>query len=91
MYKKDLAKIVAEKTGAAPSEVNRIMNATLETIAETLADGDKVTLIGFGTFKTARRSERTGRNIRTGETIVIPETIVPAFKSGKRLKDRVKR
>ncbi len=90
MHKKELTKIIAEKTGATPKAVNGILNATLETIAETLAEGDKVTLIGFGTFKTAHRKERTGRNIRTGETLIIPEATVPAFKAGKKLKDRVK-
>ncbi len=66
------------------------MEAALEAITESLKAGDAVQLIGFGTFKVNQRQERTGRNPQTGKEIKIPATKVPAFVSGKALKDAVK-
>lgn len=66
------------------------MNGFLGEIEEALASGEKVQLIGFGTFETRKRSGRTGRNPQTGKTIEIPESNVPAFKAGNKLKEAVK-
>ena len=65
------------------------MNATIDVIAGTLADGDKVQLVGFGAFEVKSRAERTGRNPKTKEEIKIPASKVPVFKPGKALKDTV--
>ena len=90
MNKTDLIRKVSEKTGKSLKEAEASTNAILSTIEETLAAGDKVQLVGFGTFETRKRSERNGRNPLTGEQITIPEGKVPAFKPGRILKESVK-
>ena len=65
------------------------MDATFDAIARSLKKGDKVSLVGFGTFEVRKRAARTGRNPKTGETIKIKASKVPAFKAGKGLKDTV--
>ena len=80
---------VAEKAGLTKKDAERVINATVDTIAETLAKGDKVSLSGFGIFEVKDREARVGRNPRTKETIQIPATRLPAFKASKTLKDTV--
>ena len=83
MNKTELIAAVAEKAGIAKKDAEKAVNATLDAI------GDKVQLVGFGTFETRRREARTGRNPRTKEAFEIPASTVPAFKPGKALKDQV--
>ena len=90
MNKTDLIHKVAEKTGSTKKDAESHVNAILDVIEETLAAGDDVQLIGFGTFESRERAERTGRNPQTGEEITIPAGKVPAFKAGKTLKDALK-
>jgi DNA-binding protein HU-beta len=85
--KNDLVDAVAERTGLAKSDAARAVEAVLGTVTETLRKGDQVALSGFGTFVAKARAARTGRNPRTGESIAIPASRVPAFKAGKALKD----
>lgn len=89
MNKQDLVASVAEKTGLSKKDSEKALNAMIETIKDALAAGDKVTLVGFGTFETRHRQARTGRNPQTGEPIHIPAQTVPAFRPGKELKASV--
>ena len=91
MSKEELIDSVASKTDASKKEVERIINAVLETITNALTDGEKVALTGFGTFDVSKRAARTGVNPQNpGQKIQIPAMIVPKFKAGKSLKDAVK-
>ncbi|MHB1628190.1 MAG: HU family DNA-binding protein [Bacilli bacterium] len=90
MNKVDLVNRVAEKSGLKKKDVEATVNAMLDSISEALAEGEKVQLIGFGTFETRKRAARNGRNPQTGEVIAIPESSVPAFKPGNKLKDVTK-
>jgi len=85
--KTDLIDRVAVSTELNKASAARAVEAVLDTISNTLRDGDSVTLSGFGTFSVSNRSARTGRNPRTGELITIPASKAPKFKSGKGLKD----
>ncbi len=69
--------------------VKEVLDAAIETIKDTLVSGEAVQLIGFGTFKVNHRAERNGHNPKTGESIKIPASSVPAFQAGKSLKDAV--
>ena len=89
MNKTDLVNKVAEQTEATKKDVDKIISATLDAIGETLASGEKVQLVGFGSFEVRKRAERVGRNPRTKEEILIPARKVPAFRAGKTLKDKV--
>ena len=89
MNKTELAAAVAAKTKLSKKEAEAAVNAVLASITEALADGDKVALVGFGTFDVKTRAARTGLNPRTKETVEIPASKVPAFKAGKALKDAV--
>lgn len=89
MNKAELVAAIAEKAGLSKKDSERALDAAVETVADTLASGDKVQLVGFGVFEVKTRAERTGRNPRTKESIVIPETKLPVFKAGKALKDAV--
>ena len=89
MNKTELIAAVAEKTGLTKKEAERIVNATFETVAETLKKGDKVSVSGFGIFEVKTREARIGRNPRTKDEIKIPATKLPAFKASKTLKDAV--
>ena len=90
MNKTDLIAIVAEETGLKKKEAEAAVNAVFGGIEKALVKGDKVQLIGFGTFEVRTRKEREGRNPRDPEkTIKIPATKAPAFKAGKALKDAV--
>jgi len=90
MNKTELIASVAEKSGLTKKAAEAGVNALLNTIKETLAAGEKIQLIGFGTFETRHRSERTAKNPRTGEPLVLPAATVPRFKPGQNLKDAVK-
>ncbi len=89
MNKMDLVASVAEKTDLTKKETEKVVSAVLDSIEEALAQGDKVQLVGFGTFEIRERAARVGRNPRTGEEIEIAATRVPVFKAGKGLKDAV--
>ena len=89
MNKAELAAAVAAKTGASKKDSEKAVNAVFEAITESLVKGDKVQLVGFGSFEIKERAARVGRNPRTKEEIEIPASRVPAFKAGKALKDAV--
>ncbi len=90
MTKTELIAAVAEKAELSKKDAEKAVNATVEAISNSLKDGDKVQLVGFGTFEVRDRAARDGINPATGKTIKIPATKVPAFKAGKALKDLVK-
>lgn len=87
--KRDLVKILSEKTGLAQKQTTQLIDAFIETVGEKLAEGDRVQLMGFGTFMTRKREGREGRKPGTGEKITILASIAPAFKPGKGLKEKV--
>jgi len=88
MNKGELIEKVAEKTGFTKKDAGAAVTALTESITKSLTKGDKVQLIGFGTFETRQRQARQGRNPRKpGEIVVIPESKAPAFKPGKALKE----
>ncbi len=87
MNKGELVDAVAVKVNVTKKEAEAIVTATFEAIQEAVAAGDKVTLVGFGSFEPRERQERTGRNPQTGEAIQIPATTVPAFAAGKQFKE----
>lgn len=89
MNKTELIAAVAAKAGLSKKDAEKALNATLDTITAALVKGDKVQLVGFGSFETKTREARTGRNPRTGENIEIAASRLPAFKAGKALKDKV--
>ena len=89
MNKTELVAAVAEKSGLTKKDAERVVNATIETISETLVKGEKVQLSGFGIFEVRERMARIGRNPRTKESVQIPATRLPAFKASKALKDIV--
>ena len=89
MNKTELIAAVAEKAGLTKKDAERVVNATVETITESLVKGDKVQLSGFGIFEVKTREARIGRNPRTKEEIKIPATKLPAFKASKTLKDAI--
>lgn len=89
MNKTELIARVAEKTDLTKKAAGDAVEAVLETITEALAEGSKVTLVGFGTFEVRDRAARRGVNPATGEAIDIPASRVPAFKAGKALKETV--
>ncbi|MBS4031868.1 MAG: HU family DNA-binding protein [Clostridiales bacterium] len=90
MNKSELISVVAEKAGLTKKDTEKVVNAVFDGIGEALAKGDKVQVIGFGTFDVRDRKAREGRNPATGDTIKIPAVKVPVFKAGKALKDNVK-
>ena len=89
MKKVELVEAIATKVGMTKAESARALDATMEAIAEALEKGDRVPLVGFGTFGTSKRGARTARNPRTGETIKIPARKAVTFKAGTALKNRV--
>ena len=80
---------MAEQADISKSGAATALNAFIEAVTNTLSEGGKVSIVNFGSFETSKRAERTGRNPRTGEEIIIPATVVAKFKAGKRLKDAV--
>ena len=89
MNKTQLVDVVAAKAGIKKKEAEAAVNAVVAAVTEALANGDSVQLVGFGTFDVRARSEKQCRNPRTGETMTVAATKVPAFKAGKALKDAV--
>ncbi len=89
MNKSELIESVALKTEFSKKDSEAAVNAVIETITEALVEGDKVVLVGFGTFETKYRAARVGRNPSTKEAIEIPASKAPMFKAGKVLKDKV--
>ena len=89
MTKTDLIAAVAEKTGLKKKDAEAAVAAVLSTVAENLAKGEKVSLVGFGTFEVKERAARDGRNPFTGEAIKIAASKRPIFTAGKALKDQV--
>ena len=87
MNKTELVEAIAAAADITKAEANKALDAFIDNVTETLKKGDKVTLIGFGTFETRERSSRTGRNPHTGAEIQIAASTTPAFKAGKKLKD----
>ncbi len=90
MNKTELIAAVAEKANLSKKDADAALSAVIDSITDALKSGDKVQLIGFGTFEVRERPERTGRNPQTKETITIPATKAPAFKAGAALKNAVK-
>ncbi|SIS86001.1 HU family DNA-binding protein [Alicyclobacillus vulcanalis] len=87
MNKMELINRVAEETGLKKKDAEAAVNKVFEIIEKALANGEKVQIIGFGTFETRSRAARSGRNPQTGEVIEIPASTVPAFKPGNKLKE----
>lgn len=89
MNKQELIATMAEKAQLTKKDTELALKAFIDSVQETLENGDKVQLVGFGTFETRERAAREGRNPQTKETIQIPASTVPVFKAGKEFKDRV--
>ena len=89
MNKAELITSMAEKSQLTKKDAEAALKAFIDSVQEALEGGDKVQLVGFGTFETRERAAREGRNPRTKETITIPASTVPVFKAGKEFKDRV--
>lgn len=89
MNKAELISSMAEKSQLTKKDAELALKAFIESVEEALAVGEKVQLVGFGTFETRDRAERKGRNPRTKEEITIPASTVPVFKAGKEFKEIV--
>lgn len=90
MNKAELISAVANETGVTKKETEKVVKAVFDSIAGAMAKGDKVQVIGFGTFEVRERSAREGVNPQTKQKIKIPACKAPAFKAGKALKEKVK-
>jgi len=90
MNKTELVAAIADKAGLSKKDAEAAVKAFIDVVSGAMKDGDKVQLVGFGTFEVSERSARTGRNPQTGETIEIAASRTPRFKAGKALKDLVK-
>ena len=89
MNKVELIAQIAEKSGLSKKDAEKALAAVIDTITEAVSNGDKVQLVGFGSFEVKQRKARVGRNPKTKEAIEIPATRVPVFKAGRALKDSV--
>ena len=89
MNKAELINAVAASTGFSKKDAETVVSATLDAITAALQEGEKVQLVGFGSFEVKKRAARIGRNPKTKEAIEIPASRVPVFKAGKALKDKV--
>ena len=89
MTKAELIAAIAEKAGMTKKDADAALSATIDTITDTLAKGEKLQLVGFGTFEVRERAAREGINPQSKAKIKIPATKVPAFKAGRALKDAV--
>ena len=90
MNKEELVQEVAKKANVSQKEAAEVISAWVDTVQATVAGGDKVTLVGFGTFEARKRAARTGRNPQTGAALKIAAKTVPAFSAGKKFKELVK-
>lgn len=89
MNKSELVDAIAAKAEMTKKDADVVLSAVIDAIMESVAEGEKVTLVGFGTFEARQRQAREGRNPSTGKPIKIPATTVPAFSAGKSFKERV--
>ncbi|HIK29657.1 MAG: HU family DNA-binding protein [Oscillatoriaceae bacterium SKW80] len=89
MNKGELIDVVAEKASVTKKQADAVITAALDAIMSAVAEGDKVTLVGFGSFESRERKAREGRNPKTGDKMEIPATKVPAFSAGKLFKEKV--
>ena len=89
MKKQELVAAITQEAEISKKDADKALAAAINAISKALADGDKIQLVGFGTFEVRERAARTGKNPRTGEMIKIAASKVPAFKAGKALKDVV--
>ena len=89
MNKAELINAVAAAAEVSKKDAEAVLTATLDAITDALKEGDKVQLVGFGSFEVKKRAARMGRNPKTKESIEIPASVVPVFKAGKALKDSV--
>ena len=90
MNREELVKEIAKSTKLSQKSVSEVLSATVESIQNTVKKGDKVTLVGFGTFESRRRAARNGRKPQTGKEIKIAAKTVPVFSAGKKFKELVK-
>ncbi|MBD2530060.1 HU family DNA-binding protein [Nostoc flagelliforme FACHB-838] len=89
MNKGELVDTVAAKTNITKKQTDEIISAFLSVVTQAVANGEKITLVGFGSFERRERSEREGRNPKTNEVIIIPATRVPVFSPGKQFREKV--
>lgn len=89
MNKTELVASMAQRSGLTKKDSEKALNSFFESVEQALVEGDRVQLIGFGTFEVKERAARKGRNPQTGEEIDIPASKAPGFKAGKSLKDAV--
>jgi len=89
MNKSELVAKVAAEAGVTQADANRVLDAIISTVGDTLKAGDNVALVGFGTFQVTKKAARTGRNPSTGAAIEIAARNAPVFKASKTLKDKV--
>ena len=89
MNKGELVDKIADKADVTKKQADAVLTAVLDSIMEAVSTGDKVTLVGFGSFESRQRQAKEGRNPRTGETMTIPATTVPVFSAGKLFKEKV--
>ena len=89
MNKQELVSAIAEKAGLTKADAEKALNGFMDSITTALKKGDKVTLVGFGTFSVAKRAARQGRNPQTGKTMKIAAKTVAKFKAGSKLADAV--
>jgi len=89
MNRQELVKAIAEGSGHSQSTVAEVLNSLISTVQDVVASGEKVSLVGFGTFESTKQAERQGRNPATGAAITIAASIKPKFTPGKSFKDHV--
>lgn len=90
MNRQELIEIVAQTTGQSQRATNEMLTALINTVQNAVANGEKVTIMGFGSFEAKQTAERTGRDIRTGEPVTIPASIKPKFNPGVDFRNTVK-
>lgn len=89
MNKAEMIEIAAKEAGISKAAAGKALDAIVAAVVKSVSKGDNVTLVGFGTFKSAKRAARTGKNPKTGDTIKIPATTVPKFSAGAGFKAAV--
>ena len=89
MNKSELVEVAAKEAGITKAAADKLLSAIISAVVKTVSEGESVTLVGFGTFKSAPRAARTGKNPKTGATLKIPATTVPKFTAGTAFKAAV--
>ena len=89
MNKTELVAAMAKDTNLSKKDVEAVLKSFIDVVTDELKKGEKIQLVGFGTFEAKNRAAREGRNPQTGETVQIPASVAPTFKAGKALKDKV--